>query len=583
MQIVYFLLSISVLVLIHEFGHFLVARLLGVKVLTFSLGFGPALFQIRGRETTFRVGILPFGGFVRLLEERDILEGTRNWQTSSSKIDALTAEDRRRSFQGQSMSRRMLIVLAGPVMNFILPFLLFFAALFNTGRYIEPIIGHVFVGSPADGVLLPGDTILSINGETIASYSEIQERIASSAGQKLVMRVRRSLEPSKNQIARDEIIEVLVIPKPIREKTEFGDVKIVGRAGIRSAYSLASIGIRNSNSAAYRAGLRTFDIITHVKGTATPKFLDLERQFRNNLGHAVPVNFLRPRSLAWPSAQNSLLEFAVYDPYVIMLAPDSAPLCEGGGLKCTGIEHSDLYVSNVPEGSSEWRAGLRTGDRITTLDGNRVQSWQDFVDDLIESGDKTRELGWERMGQSKTGLLRIRKEEWVDVTGQTLERYVWRSAHFAPVHPAALLRNPSPIKHALIASMAETANMMRFLIKSGSRLFAGKMTLQSISGPLAIYDVAGRASDRGFRDFFWVMALISINLGLLNLLPIPTLDGGQLLFLGIETISRRPIPLRVRQVMTIIGLFLLMALMFIALRNDLNRRFHTTTQSSSNR
>jgi regulator of sigma E protease len=121
-------------------------------------------------------------------------------------------------------------------------------------------------------------------------------------------------------------------------------------------------------------------------------------------------------------------------------------------------------------------------------------------------------------------------------------------------------------------AFVETVSVVKFIVGSAVRLLQGKIRVAAISGPIAIYDVAGRAGARGARDFLWVMALISINLGLLNLLPIPTLDGGQLLFLAIEAATRRPVPLRVREVMSIAGLTMLALLMAIALRNDILAR-----------
>ena len=174
-----------------------------------------------------------------------------------------------------------------------------------------------------------------------------------------------------------------------------------------------------------------------------------------------------------------------------------------------------------------------------------------------------------------TGLLRVRKEEWTDASGDHVERYVWRSTHWTPTVPQPLVADPSMITNAVRASFAETANVMRFIVTGAIRLAQGRLAVAAISGPITIYDVAGRAGARGARDFIWVMALVSINLGLLNLLPIPTLDGGQLLFLAIEGATRRPVPLRVREVMSIAGLAMLALLMVVALRNDVGRHWET--------
>jgi regulator of sigma E protease len=285
------------------------------------------------------------------------------------------------------------------------------------------------------------------------------------------------------------------------------------------------------------------------------------------------VNYLRPRVVPFPES-SPLLDVAVHEPGVAVLAPDAreSTAAYGDGVARAGIESTDLYLASVPEGSSEWLAGLRAGDRIRTLDGQPVASWQALVEDLIAGGDRTREISWTREGRAMTGLLRVRKEEWTDATGEHIERYVFRSSHWTPTMPAALIDEPSPVRRAIVAAFGQTADVVRFIGTATSHLLRGKITMRAISGPISIYDVAGRAGARGAREFIWVMALVSINLGLLNLLPIPTLDGGQLLFLAVERIAGRPLPIRVREVLSFIGLVLLLAIMAIALRNDLRAR-----------
>jgi regulator of sigma E protease len=209
---------------------------------------------------------------------------------------------------------------------------------------------------------------------------------------------------------------------------------------------------------------------------------------------------------------------------------------------------------------------------VRSVDGQPVASWPALVEDLIAGGDRTREIGWAREGRAMTGLLRVRKEEWVDGTGEHVERYVFRSSHWTPTVPAALIDEPAPIRRAIVGAFEQTAHVVRFIGTATSHLLRGKITMRAISGPISIYDVAGRGGARGAREFLWVMALVSINLGLLNLLPIPTLDGGQLLFLAVERVTGRPLPIRVREVMSFVGLVLLLTIMAIALRNDLRAR-----------
>src|SRR5690606_34329469 len=142
-----------------------------------------------------------------------------------------------------------------------------------------------------------------------------------------------------------------------------------------------------------------------------------------------------------------------------------------------------------------------------------------------------------------------------------------------PFAPEQLIENPAPLRYALRSAIEETTDVMRFISIGILRLVEGRISLSSLSGPITIYDVAGEAGARGADYFVWVMALISINLGLLNLLPIPVLDGGHLLFLAIEAIARRPVPLRVREVASLVGMSLLFLLMGVAFKNDVERRW----------
>lgn len=557
MDLVFFVLLVGALVLVHELGHFVAARAFGVKVLTFSLGFGPALLRLRGRETTYQLGLLPFGGFVRLLQVPE-----------RSDAEPLSEEDRLRTYEAQPVARRALIALAGPAMNVFVPLFLFFAVFLEPGKQLPPTVSMVVAGSPADGVLKPGDRVLAIDGREISTYAEIQARISAAPGRKLTLSIARANEGQPGE----QILTVYVTPRAVVEPRELGTTATVGRLGVGPSPLAAAIGVAGPSSPAYRAGLRTFDVITHVGGVPTPRFVDLERKLRDNRGVAVPVNYLRPRPLPFPEG-SPLLDLAVHDPGVAILAPDPIDTAkEAGGLERAGIETTDLYLASVPEGSAEWRAGLRAFDRITALDGVAIKSWPALVEDLIAGGDRTREIGFARDGRAMTGLLRVRKEEWTDPSGEHVERYSFRSTHWAPTVPSAMIDEPAPIRRAARQAVRETIHVVRFIATSASHLVQGKLTVRSLSGPLSIYDVAGRAGARGTREFLWVMALISINLGLLNLLPIPTLDGGQLLYLIFERVAGRPLPIRVREMLSFLGLLLLVAIMAIALRNDLLQR-----------
>src|SRR5688572_2252146 len=167
----YFVILVSSLIFVHELGHFLFAKAFGVKVLTFSLGFGPKILKLRGRETEYCISLLPLGGYVRMLEE--------------SKNDLVLPEDRKRTFESLSTFKRVVIVLAGPVMNLVFPVLLYFSVFVGDGPFLPPTVGSVLPGHPAFNKLFPGDRIMSVNGEEVGTFDELKRIIAKSPGQLL--------------------------------------------------------------------------------------------------------------------------------------------------------------------------------------------------------------------------------------------------------------------------------------------------------------------------------------------------------------------------------------------------------------
>ena len=238
------IILVSSLIFVHELGHFLFAKAFGVKVLTFSLGFGPKVLRLRGRETEYCVSLIPLGGYVRMLE--------------AAKSDVVLPEDRKRTFESLPLYKRIVIVLAGPAMNLIFPVLLYFAVFVGDGPTLPPTVGVVLPGHPADGKLLPGDRIMSVNGEEVATFDEVKRIITKSPGKLLHFTVFR-------RQSRHIDVEVTSGQRCRGKKRELDITERVGsvrHSAERTHRQL--IGVPNPESPAYRAGLRTFDIITAV-------------------------------------------------------------------------------------------------------------------------------------------------------------------------------------------------------------------------------------------------------------------------------------------------------------------------------
>lgn len=556
MDLAYFILLTSILIFIHESGHFVFAKVFGVKVITFSIGFGPKILRLRGKETEYCVGLLPFGGFVKMLEEA---KGT----------EPIPPEDKRRTFESQALWKRVMIVLAGPAMNVVFPVALYTSVYLEDRVFPAPTVGTVLSGRPAEGKLVPGDRVISVEGQEVETFPDIQRAVAKKAG-----------VPLRFVVERDERrVDVQITPVDEIEERELDMVEHVGRIGIGPHFPASVIGVPRADSPAYRAGLRSFDRIVAVNGRKVERFVELAELLSKNRGDAVVVSYLRPVPV---SALGGLCDIGVMEAGAVTLTPnqrDTAPPGEDADtrardmLERTGIEGAGMYVAFVPEGSSEWKAGLRAGDRITELDGQEQRDWHAMEAELIRGANRSHELSWTRDGLPMAGVFQLRKEQWNDEYAQHYERYVFRTTHWVPHAKGAMVDNPNLVTSAVRRAVEETVDVVKFITVGFVRILQGRVSLASVSGPITIYDVAGRAGAKGTTYFVWAMAVISINLGLVNLLPIPVLDGGHLVFLALEAIKKRPLSLRVREVSSLVGMSVLFLLMLVAFKNDVERRW----------
>jgi regulator of sigma E protease len=557
MDLVYFIILISSLIFVHELGHFMFAKLFGVKVITFSLGFGPKILRIRGRETEYCVGLLPLGGYVRMLE--------------SSKNDIVYPEDRQRTFESLALYKRIIVVLAGPMMNLVFPILLYFSVFVGGGPVLPPTVGGVLPDHPAHGLLLPGDRIMSVQGEDVGTFDEVRRIIERSPAKSIAFKVFRDNHYVEVNVVADEVIGGDQLDPSLSpgERREFMMFERKGSVGIESSAPAAVIGVDDAESPAFRAGLRTFDVVTQIAGKPIRKFRDLELALEENHGETIPVTYMRPVPL---TALGGLASMAVYEAGVVALTPESSGATL---LERSGIELADLYVSDVPEDSPLYNAGLRVGDRLLKLDNRELPAWSAFIERAWRERDRPHHIEWRsaRDGRLRAGEFQMRREDFTDENGQTFARYRFAVQHWIPLAPDDLVEHPSPVRYALTKAVEETVGVTRFIISLIGNALRGRVSLDALSGPITIYEVAGEEGRKGTDSFIWVMALVSINLGLLNLLPIPVLDGGHLMFFTIEGLTRRPIPLRVREVAHLFGLLMIVTLVTIAFKNDVERRW----------
>jgi signal transduction histidine kinase len=198
------------------------------------------------------------------------------------------------------------------------------------------------------------------------------------------------------------------------------------------------------------------------------------------------------------------------------------------------------------------------------LDGVPQRLFAGMKAELLHDASRVHELVWTRDGERKSGTFQLRKEVWQDEVGQSYARYVFRTTHWVPKAKDETVPNENRLFYALRKGVEETVSVIRFIGVGFLRVTQGRVSLATVSGPITLYDVAGQAGAKGTRYFVWAMAITSVNLGLINLLPIPVLDGGHLVFFLFEGIRRKPLSLRTREVASLVGMSVLMLLMLLA-------------------
>lgn len=539
-DVVYFVVLVGALVFVHELGHFVLAKAFGVKVLRFSVGFGPRIAGFEASGTEYVLAAIPLGGYVKLLGD--------------TPHDVVRDSEKEQSLNAQPVWRRVLIVAAGPAMNLLFPLLLFFLVHLGDGLQTPATVGTVFPDRPADGVLLPGDRVLAVDGDSIETFDELRRLVRASPH-----------EPLELTVERDGATHELVLtPAATHRALELGRSEEVGRLGIDPYHRLAVVGVHHG-SAAHQAGLRTFDRIVAVDGEPVDRWIDLVKALEGRRG-AVPLTYLRGERLDL----GGLAHLEVHRPRVANVRAPSG----GGALPLrAGLEPCELYVREVISGSAEARLGIRPGDRLVSLNGRPLRIWAGYLAALEAEPERTHELTWRREGELHRGELRLPRDRGVTEAGLPFERIRVGLRPWLPARSEPLVETPNRIVHAATRAVERTGEMLSLTFYSVVRLLQGELSVDSLGGPLTIFDAAGDAAREGATNYLVLMAFISVNLAVLNLLPIPLLDGGHLLFYLIEVVTRRKVPAKLRSRAALAGLILLIALTLLAVKNDLTRAF----------
>jgi regulator of sigma E protease len=540
--LVWFILLIGGLITVHELGHFLAARLLDIKVLKVSIGFGPALWSIKRRETEYAVSWVPLGGYVRLLGEDGPVEPA----------------ERPRAFSHRPAWQRLVVILAGPAANLVFPIFLFAHLNARSTTATSPTVGAVFAGQPAaEADLRPGDRITAVDGEAVQTWEEMNEHLLRSAGRELKLTVERP--------GVERPLVRVVTPREHLRTDLFGERERVGLIGVAPHFRLPQVGIE-PGSAADRAGLATFDIILSVQGRPVESAADLEPLFfdRARSGSMLLVTYLRPRASPLGFAAVALLE-----PRSAQIVPE-APIRPGH--YDFGLRPADLYLHDVEPGSPAARAGLEPGDVLTSLDGAPLPAWEMFSQALEERPLDEHVVTWKtRSGEPREAHIRLEPRRTLDEYQAESTLYVFGATGARAIEPVPRVGVQTHLVAAVGKAVGRAVMVTLTLVRVLGLTLLGKLPSTGFGGPILIYQVAGVAAEHGAEQFLVMAALVSINLALLNLLPVPLLDGGQALLVAIEAVRRRPVSQRARQRATYVGVALLAFLLLLVSRNDLLR------------
>jgi regulator of sigma E protease len=546
-----FVLLLSILVFVHELGHFLVARACGVRVLKFSIGFGNPIGFGRWRlawhrnGTDYVVAWFPLGGFVKML-------GENADEADDPAVVAYPGE----SLPEKKTWQKLAIVFAGPVANLVLPVLVFVATLAIGMPQPVTVVGRVEPGSPAaEAGVRPGDRIISIAGEPVAWWNDLETAIRARAGQ-------------TTSIAFDHEGVRTTASVAIARRTvsdEFGKPTSVGWAGIEYYRPAAMLGVASSESPAHKAGLRSGDLVASVNGAAVESWDEFAAAYAAApTGSPVQLTLKRGAEGAKPPIPGE-------PPPEVPMVERNAAVPALGSVDALGVVPATVLVATVTPGSAAERGGLQAGDLIVSVDGAPVGSFNSFAEIVRTSGGRALALAFARNGEIQSASIAPTLEDYDSGLGVKEPRYlVGITAEVASLPGATEIdqeRNPLV---SVPRAVAMTAQMTRGFLVGLSKLVTGEVSRKQLAGPIGIAKIAGHAYQRGWENFLAILVFISINLGVLNLLPIPVLDGGQAVIYALEGVRRAPLSLRTRERMQQVGLTMLLLLIGLAFWNDLD-------------
>lgn len=537
-----FIILLGILIFVHELGHFLVARMCGVRVEVFSLGFGKKIFSVVRGGTTYCISLIPLGGYVKMFGE----------QGSES---VLTEEDRKVSYSHKSPWQRIAIVLAGPLMNFFFAIFVFSLVSELGERTRAAVIADVAAASPAAKMgFKPGDKIIELNSTKIKSYEEFQKGLNQSRGSSATALVED--ESGKQKTLSLEITSA-ENPNIFSLESKLGQID-----GLLPYATSAAVAVF-PDSAAYKTGFRTGDEIIEIGGKKILRWSQLNELLLNSEG------VLNVKLNRYVFDENP--EKAAKTVLDIQVPADT--LRKSKNLAGFGFDSTELYLDQIMIDSPAAAAGLKKFDKIISINSKAIAKWED-ISESVKSFDGKEPMAFlvSRDGAQVTKMITPKVTELTTAFGGLEKRFtIGITPYLIFSEPESVIVKSDSIVHSVAKGTARTVDISVMTVMSFVKLFQGQVSVKNVGGMVSIGKAAKDSFEMGTQAFLMTMGILSVSLFILNLLPIPVLDGGHLVFYTIELIKGSPLSLRKMEIAQQVGFVLLMALMILAQFNDIVR------------
>lgn len=439
-SVIAMLVTLAILIAFHEFGHFWVARKCGVKILQFSIGFGPKVFSRFDRQgTEFRLALLPLGGFVKMLDERE------------GEVDS---SEQHQAFNQKPLWARSAIVAAGPIANFLLAIVVYWLIFLGGSTALKPQVYSIEENSvAAKAGMVVGETITEVDGKATQTAQEVM-------------------------------------------------VSLLDRLGETGSIDIAT------NQGRYQLKINSWQS---------------EQTEEVNLLDTLGFGFYQPQAL--------------------------------------------LTINKVMGGSPAEKAGIKPGDVLHQFQGEALTSWQAWVEAIKQHPEKPMAITVKRNGQTLAITLTPKA---LEQGGKTIGQ-AGVVPKVKPLPKGLLIEQNFSVFTAVPEAFARTYQAIAFTFASVKKLLVGDLSYKQLSGPISIAKVAGESAQSGIYSYLSLLALLSVSLGVLNLLPIPVLDGGHLFFYAIEALKGSPVSDKMQGLAMQLGLFIVLTIMVVAVINDIGR------------